>query len=489
MKILFAASEAFPFVKVGGLADAVGGLARALARRGHEVVLALPAYRSVEYVRHGFWPSMDAMGVNVAPGTFWCRVHRHRSEEGLDTFLLERHDLFSRAGVYDDGGNAYSDNGQRFAFYAQAALQLCRDLRWSPDVVHCHDWPAALLPGLLKGTCSHDPYLGQAGSVMTLHNVAHQGRFGASVFWYSGLPSALWRRELFEDHGAVNFLKGGILLADIVSTVSPTYAREILGEDQSMGLRDALLSRQGDMHGILNGTDDAVWNPETDPLLPARFTDPDSDGKRACKAALQAELGLDPDPGRPLFGVVSRLDGQKGLDLVLERIGQLVARSAQLALLGKGEPDLEAAFQEAARRFPGRVGVRTGRVDERLAHLITAGSDAFLVPSRFEPCGLTQMYALRYGAVPVVRATGGLADTVEEAGPGWGTGFRFGDATAAALGDALERAMDLYYTDHGAWIDVARRGMARRFSWDGSAERYEQLYHWAHEKRRHWRQV
>ncbi len=488
MRILVAASEAVPFAKAGGLADVAGALPRALAGLGHEVRLVLPLYGDMDYAGHGLEVHLESMGVPFASGTWWCRVHRKRLEDGLEAFFIEYNDYFARPGIYDYNHMEYRDNGERFAFFSMAALQLCRDTGWSPDCIHTHDWPTAMIGPLLKFHFGADPVLGYTGCVLTIHNIAYQGRYPSYVYGMCGLPYDRFTPDTFEDGGRLNMLKGGIVFSDMISTVSPTYAAEILTDVGGGGLHTYLERRRHDLHGILNGANYDEWNPEHDPLIPERFSVRDIRGKGACKAHLQRQMGLDEDWKSPLFGVVSRLVQQKGLDLLPPIVERLVGSGAQLAVLGSGDPGLEDYFRRIPAMFPCRTGSFVG-YNNHLAHEIIAGADFFLMPSRFEPCGLTQMYSMRYGTLPVVRATGGLQDTVEAYDPatGEGTGFKFLDISPEALWGAVGQALDVWYNRRDHLDAMRRRAMERRFTWEESAKAYSTLYEWAKDKRAHWR--
>ncbi len=365
----------------------------------------------------------------------------------------------------------------RFGALSWAAAHLGRHgdgQGWKPAIVHAHDWPTALAPAYLALEEGPRPR-----TVLTIHNLAYQGLFPADLLAPLGLPAAAFHPDGLEFYGKLGFLKAGLVYADRLATVSPTYAREILGPE-GLGLEGLLQRRNGQLRGILNGVDDEVWNPATDPHLPRPFGPADLASRAAGKLDLQRELGLRVDAEQPLFAIVSRFAGQKGLDLVLEDQAWFAAQNAQLAVLGQGDPELEARFLAAARLHPSRVVARIG-FDEGLSHRIYGGADAVLVPSRQEPCGLTQLYALRYGALPVVRATGGLADTVVDASPeairaGQATGFVFKEATPSGLAGALERALALYRGRPEAWMDLQRRGMAQDFGWSRAAREYLELY-------------
>jgi len=466
-RILMVASEAAPFAKTGGLADVVGALSAALRRRGEEVAIGLPRYRSAPL--EGAQSVQDHLGVWLGAGSFhsasvWRAIHRE-----VPYYLIDCPPLYDRPGIYGEAAD-YPDNYLRFAVLCQAALALVR-YHWRPDVLHCHDWQAALTPIYIRTRLSGDPTFMGLRTLLTIHNLGYQGIYPKEILPQIGLDDTVFHPEALESFGEVNLLKGGIRFADAVNTVSPTYAREI--QTPELGFRlDGLLRARGEaLHGILNGADYAEWNPETDPHLAARYSAADLRGKRACKQDLLAELGLPPAAlDRPLVGMVSRLDSQKGFDLLREASAELASEDLCLAaLVTTGAPRLEGFLREWAAAHPDRIVVRIA-YDEPLAHRIIAGADLLLMPSRYEPCGLSQIYALRYGAVPVVRATGGLADTVDDT-----TGFFFREYSVAALLQALRQALAAYQ-DRAAWTERMRRGMARDFSWEVSAARYAELY-------------
>lgn len=484
LKILFVTPEVEPLVKVGGLADMAGSLPRELAALGHDVRIVCPAYGSIQV--EGEWhPRLEPLGVEVGPATHWARTWQTMLPGArVPVYLLERDDFFARPGVYGANGGSYPDNDLRFAFLCRGALTLCEQLGWIPDVAHTHDWTTGLLPVLLN-TRLRDTPLGRIATVFTIHNLEHQGYSDRRVLGFARVPWSEFRPDSVESVGAVNLMKAGLYHATKLSTVSPSYAEEIRHPAGGCGLDGVLRFRGGDLVGIVNGIDQSSWNPQTDRSLPAHYSADDFTGKAACKAALQARLGLKVDPHVLLFGAVSRLAAQKGLDLLAEAMPGVLARMhVQFALLGSGEPGLEEAFRRLQVQHPGRVGVSIG-FDGGLARLIQAGSDAFVMPSRAEPCGLTQMYAMRYGTPPIVRATGGLIDTVSsyDQAAQTGTGFVFGDATARALHDTLGWACATYYDRPADFRALRRRGMAQDFSWRQSAERYVDLYRWAVEAR------
>ena len=480
LKILFVTPEVEPFVKIGGLADMVGALPKDLARLGHDVRVVCPAYGSVR--RDAGWqPLVEPLGVEVGAVTQWARTWQTvLPGSAVPAYFLENHDHFARPEVYTGPWGAHEDNDMRFAFLCRGALALCEQLGWIPDVIHGHDWTTGLLPLMLNTTMRHSP-LGRTATVFTIHNLEHQGWSPARVVDFARLPWGEINRDALESNGMVNLMKAGLCHATKISTVSPTYANEIRTPDGGFGLDGVLRFRAGDLVGILNGIDDASWDPAHDPALPEHYSATHLAGKAACKTALQERFGLEPNPGMPVFGVVSRLAAQKGLDLLAEALPAIMDRMrVQLVLLGNGDSRLENTFRWAADTYRGRCGVHIG-FDGSLARLIQAGSDFFVMPSRSEPCGLTQMYAMRYGTLPVVRATGGLVDTVQNfvEGQPVGTGFVFNDATTDALRDTIGWACATWYDRPGEMMGLIQRAMAQDFSWRSSAAHYGDLYRWA----------
>ncbi|HEX4366601.1 MAG TPA: glycogen synthase GlgA [Rhodopila sp.] len=478
MRVLAVASEIFPLVKTGGLGDVTGGLPPALSAAGAKATTILPGYPAV------LAALPDAIVVHQFPDLFGgpAKVLRGSFPRGvgaaLDVLAVDAPHLYARAGnpYLGADGREWADNGLRFAGLGAAAAAIgtgvVPDLEF--DIVHAHDWQGAMAVVYLH---FHDGP--RPGTVLTIHNLAFQGRYPAGLFPRLGLPGSAFTLDGLEYHGDVSFLKGGLSYADRITTVSPTYAREITGTENGMGLDGLLRHRVGVLSGILNGIDDIIWNPATDTLIPARYGRGRLGRRSANKAALQQRMGLDEAPDAQLIGVVSRLTSQKGLDMLVDLIDGLVAMGMQLAVLGSGDPDLEQAFVAAAEWHLGSVGCIIG-YDETVAHLIQAGSDALLVPSRFEPCGLTQLYALRYGAIPVVSRVGGLADSVIDANEaalvaGVATGIQFWPTTTDGLQAALHRLQALW-RDRPVWDRVQRNGMAADVSWHGSATRYVALY-------------
>ncbi len=484
LKILFISPEVEPFVKVGGLADMVGALPKELAQLGHDVRIVCPAYGSVK--RIGEWRALpDPLGVDVGPTAHWARTWETTLPgSAVPVYFLENHDFFARPEVYNNPWGSFADNDVRFAFLARGALALCEQLGWTPDVAHCHDWTTGLVPVMLNTTLRGSP-LGATATVLTVHNLEHQGWSPARMVEFARLPWDVFHRDGLMVNGSVNLMKTGLFHSTKLTTVSPTYADEVKTPEGGFGLDDVLRFRAGDFVGIVNGIDDESWDPARDRTLPANYSATDLAGKAACKAALQKRFGLELDPTVPVFGVVSRLASQKGLDLLAEVVAPMMERMrVQLVLLGSGDAHLENTFRSATDAYRGRVGAHIG-FDGKLARLIQAGSDFFLMPSRSEPCGLTQMYAMRYGTLPVVRATGGLVDTVENfaEGQGRGTGFVFHDATAAALLNTIGWACATYYDRPAELAALQQRAMAQDFSWRRSAGYFVDVYRWAVESR------
>ncbi len=478
LRVLFAASECAPYAKCGGLGDVVASLPKALRQLGVDARVVMPLYGLIDRDRHGLVeepPCKVECGGGEING---CGVWRATADGDVPIWFIEHDRFYDRAGIYDENGTEFGDNSFRFGLLGMAAAQVCRDRGWMPDVVHVHDWPTAVLSVQMDAWQKAGAPLGWAGSVLTIHNMAFQGYSHESVLPYLGLGPEYYTAEALESWGKVNLLKGGIAYADAVTTVSPTYARELLTEPGGCGLSGALQARARDFEGILNGADYEVWNPETDRLIPANYRDNSLIGKVQCKRELQSQLGLAGDETVPLFGIVTRLSEQKGTRLMRDTLPWVLREmSMQLAVLGAGDREDEDFFRWLAAVHPGRVATVIGYSDE-LAHRIQAGADFFLMPSRFEPCGLTQMYSLRYAALPVVHATGGLEDTIEQynEGEGRGTGFKFQSMEPQTFHDAIGWAVGTWY-DRPSHITLMReQAMTVRFDWETSAKRYLDIY-------------
>lgn len=484
-RILMITSEAAPFVKTGGLADVLGSLPAALARRGEDVAVVLPRYAAVNamFEAHAL-TGLDAparvwnsMYLSVGPRSFAVAIDQW-IRDGVRYFLVDCPPLYDRPGVYNEAGTDYSDNHIRFALLNQAALGIARNI-FRPDIFHGHDWPAGLLAPYLRTRLANDPTFFGAKTILTIHNLGYQGNFPRRLFDDLGLDQSLFHPGGLELRGDVSFLKAGIVWSDAITTVSPAYSREIQTPEYGFGF-DALLRGRADrLTGILNGVDYREWSPETDPHLATHYSAGDLSGKLAQKLALLREMGLPAKEtgdssnlrgaGRPLIGIVSRFADQKGFDLVAAIAPRLAGEDVSLVVLGSGEARFEEMFRSLARALPQKIAAHIG-YDESLAHRIEAGADMFLMPSRYEPCGLNQIYSLRYGTVPIVRATGGLDDTVHV-----DTGFKFQEYAPEALWTAIRSALDAW-RDHAGWEARMRRGMAEDFSWETSAARYQELY-------------
>jgi starch synthase len=458
-------SEAAPLAKTGGLADVVGTLPVALQAVGDQVAVVIPRYASIDLTRaRRVW---DRVPVFLGKTNFDASVYLYPEEFPL--YLVDCPELFDRPGLYGDDAGDYPDNHIRFAVLSRVALAVARFL-FRTEVFHCHDWQAGLLPAYLHTSFSADPTFLGVKTVFTIHNLGYQGLFPRAAADDAALPASLFRPDAMEFYGRFSYIKGGIVFADAVTTVSPTYAREIQTPEYGWGLDGVLRARGPVLHGILNGVDYRAWNPETDPLIPANYSARDLSGKQTCKEHLLAEVGLSPDAiDLPLAAVISRFAHQKGMDLIAEIAGDMIADGMCLVVLGSGEPWCEDFFRRMAAEYPDRVAAKIG-FDNGLAHRIEAGADMFLMPSRYEPSGLNQMYSLRYGTVPVVRATGGLNDTIEEA-----TGFKFVEYSGQALLAAVRAAREAF-SDPDGWKAIMLRGMKQDFSWSRSAEAYSALY-------------
>jgi starch synthase len=468
LKILFVVSECTPIVKTGGLADVAGALPAELHRRGHDVRVVMPRYRAAKAFPAEKLPA--PLQVPTGVGSLGAAVWRAEIADAVPAYLIEHDGLFDRGGIYGDGHGDYPDGLLRYAFLSRAAIELCGVLDFVPDVLHAHDWQAALVPvfvdvlGATVGPCT------SSATVLTIHNLGHQGRFPSAAYASIGLGAEHLSPGLFEFYGSVNVLKAGLLTATQLSTVSPCYAQEIQTPQGGAGLDGVLRRRRHALIGILNGIDQRRWDPATDAHLPAHFDASSLAGKATCKAALQTELGLAARPEVPLVGLVSRFVPQKGIDIFAEALGDLVDLDLQFAVLGSGDLGLESYFTRLTMDTP-NFKARFGH-QERLAHLIEAGADLFVMPSRYEPCGLSQMHSQRYGTLPLVRAVGGLKDSVEHGR----TGFTLDHASGPALGHAIVTATELYRHEPEQWRVMQQAAMQKSMGWDCAAAHYEGLY-------------
>lgn len=489
LSLLFVASEAAPFAKEGGLGDVVGALPKYLARLGHDVRVVLPRYYGVNREKYNL---KLLPGVLVVPmgiiGNQYCGIYEGRIPGSeVPIYFLEHEEYYGRASLYQENGEGYLDNDNRFVFLSKAALELCKMLNFHPDVVHAHDWHTAAIPCLMNTSYLHDRYVGEAASLLTIHNMQHQGNF------YPGLMEVLgvgWKHFTYlelEKDDQVNLLKGGIYHATLLSTVSEGYAREIQTSDYGWGLEGVVRDRAADLFGILNGVDYEEWNPASDPHIAKTYSVRSLKGKTACKADLQAAFGLPVRDDVPLFGVVSRMVSQKGTDILAAAIHRILAMDVQFVMIGNGEPWAHFYFGDIAAAYPEKFACYIG-YNEALAHKVEAGSDFFVMPSAFEPCGLNQMYSLAYGTPPIVRATGGLDDSVENFDEHLltGDGFKFYQHSPTALFDTIGWATYIYFNNPKALTALRKNGMKKRFTWEDSALKYQDLYLRAIMHRRGW---
>jgi starch synthase len=483
MQIVFAASEAAPFAKTGGLADVVAALPREIAKLGHHVSVFLPLYASVR-------PLLDkelnyatrSITIPFPHGNRFAGIVDGGVRDAVRYYFVDCPEFFDRQGLYGNNGDGYDDNAERFGLFCRAVLETTKVLG-VPDVFHVHDWQAALLPLLLRTVYNADPLLKDTASVLTIHNAGYQGWFPPATTEQLLLPWELFTYDKLEHYGTFNFLKGGVVYSDLITTVSPTYAEEIQTPEFGNGLDGALRQRSADLRGILNGVDYTEWDPAIDGNLAAHYNPLDLSGKRDCRKDLLHAFGLDVPDQTPVIGICSRFASQKGFDLLEQIAGRLAERDVAVVALGTGEPHYEKFFRDFAFANSDRFSVQI-RYDEAMAHKIEAGSDIFLMPSRFEPCGLNQIYSLKYGTIPVVRATGGLDDTVEEwnSAQSSGTGFKFHRYQPQPLLDAIDRALAAFY-DKNQWTRLMENAMAKNFSWEEPAGEYATVYEEAARKR------
>jgi starch synthase len=473
MKILFVSSEGLPYSKTGGLADVIEGLPRALVEAGHEIAVLLPRYRGNKIA------SVLFSGVTVALGDRlrFPSIAEPKSTGGVRYYFVDDPEFFDREDLYGDKNGDYPDNAERFAELARTAIEFTKRV-WLPDVIHCHDWQSALVPLILRRQHAADPGVRSLPVVLTIHNIAYQGVFPHAALQKIGLPESVFTADALEFYGNVNFLKGGLIFADYLTTVSQRYAKEIQTPEFGGGLDGVIRDRRDRLVGIQNGVDYSLWSPEADADLAERYSARNLHGKKACKKDLLRAFKLpEENLERPVIGIVSRFVDQKGFDLIAEVSDGLMREDLAIVALGSGQPFYEKFFQDLAAKYPGRAAVKVG-YDNVLAHKIEGGADMFLMPSLYEPSGLNQIYSLRYGTVPIVRATGGLDDTVQQFDPatGKGTGFKFDEYDGQALLECVRTALGVFFNDPNAWQTIQANGMAKDFSWKTSVPSYVTLY-------------
>ncbi|MBN1560745.1 glycogen synthase GlgA [candidate division KSB1 bacterium] len=488
LRILFLASEVSPFAKTGGLADVTSSLPKALYDMGHDIRIIMPKYGVISERKYILREVIRLKKIPVRMGNkehVTCAKSAFIPDSKVQVYFLDYPPYFARPDLYVDSktGADYPDNAERFMLLCRAVLATTKLLHWQPQVIHCNDWQTAMIPWLLKHEYAQDPFFASTSTLLSVHNLAYQGSFDKSVLPKIGIRPEQTNEDL-EIYGRVNFLKSGLVTADVITTVSPTYAEEIqMDMELSAGLLDILRARKNDIYGILNGIDHSVWNPEKDEFISAYNID-DMNGKLENKKALAAKARLPFDETTPIIGMVSRMVDQKGFDLVADVIDKIISLKVQLVLLGTGDEKYHKFFKKAAKTYADNIAVFL-TFDEALAHLIEAGSDMFLMPSRFEPCGLNQMYSLRYGTVPIVRKTGGLADTITDfvQEPDKGNGFVFEEYNSSSMLTAIHHAVTAYQ-DQKNWSKIQRRGMKIDFSWTQSAENYVKVYQKLESKKR-----
>jgi len=479
LKIMMVSSEMIPFAKTGGLADVVGTLPIYLKRLGHDVRVVIPKYSCIEFDQLQTQVLLEPMGVWMGNYQEWCSVIETRINEDIPVYMIEHDNYFNREGLYHDNFmNDYLDNPRRFAFLSRAAMQLCKDIAFKADIAHCHDWQTALISAYLKVWDFNDAYLGGTASLLTIHNAAYQGVYHKNHYDYIGLGWNNFTSHKLESFDHINFLKGGIHYSDLINTVSPSYADEISTPFGGFGLAPYLTDKGDSFSGILNGVDYDVWSPEKDKLIPANFSSDNLQGKKRCKQAIQHQFHLKQDENIPLIGVIGRFADQKGYHLLAKIIKKSVLEmDVQFIILGSGDNALESFFGCLPSEFPGRIGSYIGFNNE-LAHGIEAGADFFLMPSIYEPCGLNQLYSLKYGTLPIVRATGGLNDTVinYDESTGEGTGFKFWEPTSDALYYTIGWAVSTYYDRKEHLQKLINSAMSQDYSWEKSTLEYEKAY-------------
>jgi starch synthase len=481
MHIAFAASECVPFSKTGGLADVVGALPRALASLGHQVSVYLPLYRQTRLAD----PQRVVRSITVPFDDKYrfCSVVMAGSAAGVRVYFVDYPPFFDREALYGTSAGDYPDNAERFALFSRAVLEASKILG-VPHVFHCHDWQSALLPVMLRTLYAEDPALRDAATVFTIHNMGYQGLFPPDILPLLMLPWDLFTISKMEFFGQINFLKGAMVFADFITTVSKKYSQEIQTTEYGFGLEGVLRNRAATVTGILNGVDYDEWSPQSDKFAVAKYSVQDLSGKQKCKQDLLNAFGVtNADPKLPVIGIVSRFAAQKGFDLIAQIMDRLAREEMIVVALGAGDKPYEEMFQRLNKQFPNKIAVKVA-YDNAIAHKIEAGADMFLMPSKYEPCGLNQIYSLKYGTVPIVRATGGLDDTIEpwDARTGKGTGFKFSEYTGEALLATIKQAL-LDYRDQSSWQTLMRNGMTRDFSWGASAREYGKIYERARQAR------
>jgi len=475
LKILYASAEVVPFAKTGGLADVAGALPAELAEMGHDVRVVMPRFSSIDGAKYGLKTITAPFQIPLGNSLIAITIAESSAIAGVPTYFIENEEFFARDSLYGQ-----ADDDSRFTVYCRGMLEMFAQIGWTPDVISCNDWHSALVPVYLKTIYADQEKFRRIATLFTVHNLAYQGSFSEKVMEIAGLPRELFTWDKLAYWNTFNFMKVGLLYADVISTVSEGYAKEIATKEYGAGLEGVIEYRKHDLFGILNGIDYSIWNPRTDPLIPANFSVNELKGKAECKRALQQEMGLGVDANTPLFGLISRLSSQKGLDILAEVLPELLKKQKmQVVILGTGDEYFHVMLKKLAAKHPDKLALAL-RFDNALAHRIYAGSDAFLMPSQYEPCGLGQMFSLAYGTVPVVRATGGLADTVHNfdahVPASKGNGFVFDEYSGIELRKTILACLHCYHETPGSWAKLVKNALAGDFSWHASAEKYLEVY-------------
>ncbi len=484
LNVLFLSSEVFPFAKTGGLADVASALPQALKEIGNDVRLAIPRYGFVNERKFRIHEIIRLKDIDIPIGKNVAKLNVKSSfligeRTKVQIYFIDSSEFFGRAGIYQDPKTKkdYADNDERFIFYSRGIFEILKRLGWAPHIIHCNDWQTGLVPAYLKKIYGHDPFFKNIKTVFTIHNVAYQGNFPKEIFTKTGLPDEVFSPDGAEFFEKFSFMKAGIVYSDYITTVSQTYAKEISDTDEyGFGMQGILKKRKRSFAGIVNGIDYSIWNPDTDQYIPFKYSVKTLDAKVENKKYLLKRFNKKYDAEAPLIGMVSRLVEQKGIDLIIEAFPEIMKMNLQVIILGTGEKQYHTKLEALAKKYPDKFILQLG-YDDELSHLIEGASDMFLMPSKFEPCGLNQLYSLKYGTIPIVRRTGGLADTVKEVNPqkGTGTGFSFDSYKSAEMVKALQRAIAVF-RDQKSWQKIMRNAMAEDFSWTFSARQYAELY-------------
>jgi len=483
LNILFVTSEVEPFTKTGGLADVSGALPQTIKELGHEIRIMTPRYGTISERRFKLHDVIRLREISVPVGNELKTGHVNSSfisslKAKVQVYFFANQEMFNRGGLYvnPDSKKDFPDNDVRFIFFCRGVLETLKKLGWQPDIIHCNDWQTGLIPAYLKTTYKDEPLFKNIKTIFTVHNLGYQGQFPKESFYKTGLPESEFSMSGVEFYGKLNFMKAGLIYSDVITTVSEKYAEEITtSEEYGAGLEGVLKKRKKDLHGITNGIDYSVWNPEIDPHIEQRYDLKSLEGKEQNKIVLCKKFGIEYKEGVPVIGVITRLVDQKGIDLIKEIADDMLKLDVRFVMIGVGEKRYHEYFESLKKKHAKKTGVIFG-MSEEIAHLIEAGSDMYLMPSRYEPCGLNQLYSLKYGTVPIVRATGGLDDTIQDvASGGSGTGFKFNKYDSKELLKAIQRAVKIYH-DQKTWQKIMRNGMAKDFSWESSARKYINLY-------------